>query len=310
MRRLIIDTDTASDDAVALVMALRDPSVTVDAITVVQGNVPLDVALQAALYTVELCGSAAPVYAGLAKPLLRPAQHAQFVHGEDGMGDIGLPLTGREPAPEHAVDQLIARFRAEPGVIELVTLGPLSNVALALLREPDLARWVKHCWIMGGAADGQGNIGVTGEFNIWQDPEAAKIVYESGMPITMIGWDPCRFDSVVNSDEQASIKAVGTQLADFVIDIQRTLIDYARDVAGLDGISLADPLAMAVVLEPETAAVTEGPHFVTVICDDGLTRGQTVVDRYKLLGQTPNTTVVNRVDHDRYIAMLHEAVRP
>ena len=308
MRRFVIDTDTASDDAVALVMALRDSRVRVDAVTVVQGNVPLDLALQAALYTVELCGGGVPVCAGLAKPLLRPAEHAQDVHGADGMGDIGLPLTGREPDEGHAVDQLLARFSAEPGEIELVTLGPLSNVAVALLREPRLAEWVKHCYIMGGASDGQGNIGLAGEFNVWQDPEAAKIVFESGMPITMIGWDPCRLDSVVTDADQASIRAVGTALADFAIDIQGTLVEYTRNVAKLDGISLADPLAMAVALEPATATATL-QRFVTVSTDNGLTRGQTVVDHLDLLGRERNTTVVLRVDHERYLEMLHEAVR-
>lgn len=150
MRHFIIDTDTASDDAVALVMALLHPDVQVDAITVVAGNVPLGHGVQNALYTVERCGKSTPVYVGIDKPMLRPLETAQFCHGEDGMGDIGLPLGGRQPAQGHAVDVLIDTIHQFAGEITLVTLGPLTNVATALLKDPSIARDVERCVIMGG----------------------------------------------------------------------------------------------------------------------------------------------------------------
>ena len=137
-RKFLIDTDTASDDAVALVMALREPTVTVEAVTVVAGNVPVDQAVQNALYTVELCGSEVPVYAGRHAPLMRDLQTAEDVHGKDGMGNIGLPLSGRNPAGTGAVDVIIETIIGSPGEITLVTLGPLTNVAIALLREPGI----------------------------------------------------------------------------------------------------------------------------------------------------------------------------
>ena len=130
MRRLLIDTDTGSDDAVALVMALNHPGVAVEAVTVVAGNVPLDQGVQNALYTLELCGSTVPVFRGAGTPLLCPLVDAQEVHGLDGMGDIGLPLSGREPEPGHAVDVLLEKIHASPGELTLVTLGPLTNLAL------------------------------------------------------------------------------------------------------------------------------------------------------------------------------------
>ena len=133
MRKFVIDTDTASDDAVALVMALQAPDVAVEAITAVAGNVPLERALQAALYTVEICGKTTPVYAGLESPMICPLTTAEEVHGTDGLGDIGLDLTGRTPADGHAVDVLIRTICDSPGEITLVTLGPLSNVATALV---------------------------------------------------------------------------------------------------------------------------------------------------------------------------------
>ena len=150
MRRFVIDTDTASDDAVALIMALRSPDVAVEALTIVAGNVPLDRCIQNALYTTELCGSSVPVHAGLARPIFREPVSAEIVHGQDGLGDIGLDLTGRTPAEGHAVDVLVEAICGSPGEITLVTLGPLSNVGTALLREPSLAGAVKDCYIMGG----------------------------------------------------------------------------------------------------------------------------------------------------------------
>ncbi|MFZ0036253.1 MAG: nucleoside hydrolase, partial [Candidatus Acidiferrales bacterium] len=149
-RRFLIDTDTASDDAVALVMALRNPGVSVEAITVVAGNMPIEKGLQNALYTRDLCGSHAPVYRGCGAPLLRPLHTAEYVHGNDGFGDIGLPLTGRTPAPGHAVPAIIDVINRHAGEITLVTLGPLTNIALALKIDPTIAQKVTRCVIMGG----------------------------------------------------------------------------------------------------------------------------------------------------------------
>ena len=147
----------------------------------------MDQAVQNALYTVELCQQAIPVYRGMPAPLIRPLFTAQFVHGQDGMGDIGLPLTGRQPAAGHAVSVLVETIHRFAGNITLVTLGPLTNVASPLRQDPLIAKAVKECVIMGGTGQGHGNITPVGEYNFWADPEAAKIVFESGMRIKN-GW--------------------------------------------------------------------------------------------------------------------------
>src|SRR5215210_2404438 len=158
-RRFVIDTDTASDDAVALVLALTEPSISVEAITVVAGNVPLDRALQNALYTRELCGSTAPVHAGAGEPVHDQGPvTAENVHGQDGMGDVGLPLTGREPDEGHAVDVLVELAHRYPGELTLVTLGPLTNVALALRKDRSIAQLYQRVVVMGGTGDHSGNI--------------------------------------------------------------------------------------------------------------------------------------------------------
>ncbi|GAB4211813.1 MAG: nucleoside hydrolase [Roseiflexaceae bacterium] len=309
MRRFIIDTDTASDDAVALVLALRQPDVSVAAITVVAGNVPLEQGVQNALYTVELCGADVPVYAGRAAPLLRPLETAQQVHGCDGMGDIGLPLRGRTPAPGHAADVLIEQISRAPGQITLVALGPLSNVALALLRAPEIAGQVERCVVMGGASDGYGNITPIAEYNIWTDPEAARIVFDSGMPITMVGWDISRHYAVFGPDEAARLRALGTPLAHFCLDIQAALQIWTRDQTKLLGFDLPDPITMAIAIDPAIATQTlRAP--VLVETSDGPCRGQTILDHRSILGRPHAAEVVLAADRARFVALLERALGP
>lgn len=307
MRQFIIDTDTASDDAVALVMALRHPEIRVEAITVVAGNVPLDQAIQNALYTVELCGATTSVYAGRAAPLFRPLATAEHVHGQDGMGDIGLPLTGHTPAAGHAVDVLVERIGQAPGAITLVALGPLTNIALALLREPAIARQVANCVIMGGTSDGYGNVSPVAEYNIWADPEAARIVFDSGMPITMVGWDISRTYAVFDRDDTDQLRAIGTPLAHFCVDIQAALDRWVRERAQLAGFDLPDPIAMAVALDPAVASRTVRAPVI-VAYGDGLDRGQTVVDHRNMLRRSHTAEVVVEADRQRFLALLRQAV--
>jgi purine nucleosidase len=199
-RPILIDTDTASDDAVALIMALRSPNVEVKAITTVAGNVAVTQATRNALFTVELCGADVPVFSGARKPLERELQMADWFHGRDGLGDHGYAPSVRAAAAEEAVDALISVIQATPG-IELITLGPLTNLALALTRCPALAQSISRCVVMGGAPCCEGNVTPAAEYNIWVDPEAARIVFASGAPIEMIGWHLSRFDAVLNEPE-------------------------------------------------------------------------------------------------------------
>ena len=307
MRHFIIDTDTASDDAVALVMALKHSDVQVDAITVVAGNVPLDQAVQNALYTVELCGAHVPVYAGRAAPLLRPLETAQNVHGSDGLGDIGLPVHGRVPAPGHACDVLIERVSAAPGQITLVALGPLTNLALALLREPELAWKVGQCIVMGGASNNFGNVTPVAEYNIWTDPEAARIVFDSGMPIIMVGIDISRGYAVFEPHEAAAIRAIGTPLAHYCIDIQGQVTEWMKAGSRLPGFDLPDPITMAVALDPAVATrIIQAP--VRVEIGDGLCRGQIMLDHLHILGERHLVDVVIEADRARFIELLRQAV--
>lgn len=307
MRKFIIDTDTASDDAVALIMALRHPDIDVQAVTVVAGNVPLPQAVQNALYSIELCGQNTPVYAGCAKPLLRGLSTAEAVHGRDGMGDIGLPLWGRRPTAGHGVDKLRQTINSHANDITLVTLGPLTNIALALLREPELAQRVSQCFIMGGIGEGHGNVTPLAEFNIWVDPEAAKIVFESGMPITMVGWDISRKYAAFDPKQAAEIRSIGTKLAKYVIDIQTALNQYALDQSNLPGFDLPDPIAMALAIDPTIASYEQ--LRVDIATGEGPTRGLTVIDRLGVTGRRPQINVTVSAERGLFVEMLKQAVR-
>ena len=307
MRRFLIDTDTGSDDAVALVLAFAARDVSVEAITVVAGNVPIDQAVQNALYTRDLCGSPVPVYAGSAKPMLRALQTAEHVHGRDGMGDIGLPLAGRVPAAGHAVDAIRAAVNAWPGELEIVTLGPLTNLAVALLCEPGLAAKVRGVTIMGGTGDGRGNITPVAEFNVWVDPEAAAIVFASGMPIVMVGWDVARIDATFDPDEAEAIRRAGGRVAAFCVDIQRELIAFSQRATGSPTFDFPDPLAMAVALDPGLIA-REVLRAVEVDITSGPGRGQTIVDWRGAGGRTPNVRIVESIAREQFVARLHAAV--
>ena len=315
-RMMIIDTDTASDDAVALIMALRHPDVRVLAITTVAGNMDLQQATRNALYTVERVGADVPVYAGADRPLLRPHVDARWFHGNDGMGDQGYPPAQRAAEAMHAVDALIAAIHAHPGVT-LVTLGPLTNIALALCKAPDIAQQVGRCVVMGGAANVVGNVTPAAEYNIWCDPEAAQIVFQSGMPIEMLGWETGRGAAALTPDEVAYIRGFNTPLAEFAMDCNAHVVTaYARQT-GETSMALHDPTAMAVALDP-TICTRISRHRIMVETVSDLTRGQTVIDENNI-HDDPRNRAVWAASHEvavcwsldpvRWKHMLYDALR-
>jgi purine nucleosidase len=307
-RKFLIDTDTASDDAVALVMALRSPGIHVEAITVVAGNMPIEKGVQNALYTRDLCQSHAPVYQGSAAPLLRPLHTAESVHGKDGMGDIGLPLTGRKPDSGSAVTKIIETIHGNPGEITLVSLGPLTNLALAIKEDPSIVKEVSRYVMMGGVGYGGGNVTPAAEFNIWVDPEAAEIVFASGLPVEMVGWDMSVQYAVFDPQDVAQFRAIGTPLAHFCMDIQKALTQYALTKTHLAGFDLPDPIAMAVAIDPSVATKTEHA-YVEVETKSELTLGETVVDHRGVTGKPANTIVVREASREKFLDVLRQAVQ-
>jgi purine nucleosidase len=288
-RTFLIDTDTASDDAVALIMALRAPDVRVAAITTVAGNVDVQQATRNALYTVELCGADVPVYVGAEKPLLRPYTNATWFHGRDGLGDHNYPPPRRSAAALYTADAIIDTIEANPGLI-IVTLAPLTNLALALAKKPGIAAKVGRCVVMGGAPCCEGNVTPAAEYNIWVDPEAARIVMLSGLPIELIGWQLSRGEAVVGESDIAHIQGFNTPLARFAIECNSHARDAYKVQTGEDGISLPDPTAMCIALDPSIG--TEwSDHYIEIETQSELTRGMTVVDRLNVAADERNRAV-------------------
>jgi len=285
-RLFLIDTDTASDDAVALIMALRSPDVRVLGITTVAGNVGVEQATRNALYTAELCGSDTPVYRGAEKPLARDLEDATWFHGMDGLGDRGYPAPRAQARSGHAVDALIEIIDRNPGV-ELVTLGPLTNIALALQRRPALAAGVTRCVVMGGAPCCVGNVTPAAEYNFWTDPEAARIVLRSELPVEMIGWQLCRGDAVLSEADIREVLAIDSKLARFAIDCNSRARRAYLEQTGEDGISLPDPVAMSIALD-RSVGTAWSRHLVDIETDSDLTRGMSVVDQLNVAGNPRN----------------------
>ena len=288
-RVFLIDTDTASDDAVALIMALRAPDVEVAAITVVSGNVPVDQGVRNALFTAELCDAAVPVYRGAERPLVRTASHAEWFHGRDGLGDQDYPAPRRQAEPKHAVDAIIETAAAFPGLV-LVTLGPLTNIALALDRDPSLPGKVSRCVVMGGNPCTEGNVTPAAEYNMWVDPEAARTVFRSDLPIELVGWHLCRGEANLRGPDIERVLAAGTPLAKFTIDCNRRAMEANRIQTGEIGIALPDPTAMAIALDTSICTHSSS-HFVEIETESELTRGMTVVDRLGVARDARNQEV-------------------
>lgn len=318
-RTFLIDTDTASDDAVALIMAVRASDVRLAAITVVAGNVPLEQATRNALYTAELCGSDAPVYAGAAKPLIRPYQDATWFHGRDGLGNHNYPAPKRAAATKHAVDAIIETINANPGLV-LVTLGPLTNIATAVSQQPEIVKKVSRCVVMGGNPCCEGNVTPAAEYNFWVDPEAARIVMRSGLPVELIGWHLCRGGAVLDQNDIAEVEGFNTPLARFAIECNSYARAALKTQTGEDGICLPDPVAMCLALD-STVGTEWSEHYVEIETQSELGRGMSIVDRLNVAEdernrdvwsaalQGPKAKVCWKIDNHRWKQALYRALK-
>ncbi len=307
-RPFFIDTDTGSDDAVALLIALTHPGIDVVGIGVVAGNVPLELGVQNALYTRELSGrDDVPVWAGEATPLVLPLITAQNVHGTDGMGDIGLDLRGRAPDEGHAVDKLLEASHAHAGELTLVTLGPLTNVARAIERDPSLPDRIPRTVVMGAVADHVGNITPVAEYNMWADPHAVDVVLRSGLQLEFVGWDISRTYTVIDNELAAELRAVGTPAAEFIVDINAVVAQFCATETKLSGFDLPDPVTMAYAIDPLIATSARRLHLA-VETESELTRGMVVMDLLEFMDRPPNALVVTAADRERFLDMLRAAI--
>ncbi len=306
MTRLIVDTDTAGDDVFSLLIALRHPAVTLEAITVCCGNVAFDQEIENALYTVETAGRAGevPVYAGCREPLVSEWVGAEYVHGQDGMGDSFFPHAKQRPEPEHAVDELVRRINGSPGDLTVLAQAPLTNLAVAVTRDPSIAQKVARLYVMGG---GVGNITPAAEYNFYVDPEAAKIVLNAGFPLTLFTWSLTRTHGVFDDRKLATIAALGTPLAEFFRTVNRRAREFDDKVNHLGGSTHPDSMVSAAIVEPSLVLATE-EAVVDVETAGELTRGWNLIDTLGRIDREPNATVVTDYDTDGFFELMVEVV--
>ena len=254
-RRFIIDTDTGADDAWAIVEALRASGIArVEAVTVVFGNFELDLCVKNALLAAEAAGTyVPPVYAGMERAIMsRRMFRAERVHGEDGLGGMRLPPPAHRAEERHAVDAIIDLVMEHPGEIEIVTCGPLTNLAMACLKEPRLAGNVKRAWILGGTAGARGNLTAAAEYNVGSDPEAAAIVLDAGFDAVWVTWDNARGDTEITPEEVERLLSCGSAAARFCGLCSRDLARFYEEKYGKKTFGVIDSMVMTAALFPET----------------------------------------------------------
>lgn len=307
MRRIVIDCDPGIDDAQAIMMAYRHPNIKIEAISSVSGNVGIDHTTENVLKILDVVeAEKIPVYKGAGSGLVELGQTASFVHGENGLGDVEIPKSNRKIEQEHAALALINLAKENPGELELIAIGPLTNLALALRLDPHLPSRYKRLVIMGGAYFAQGNTeNLPAEFNIYADPDAAAVVFENWDKLTMISWEATVSHGIPITDFQelfgndnprsAFLKKITAKTLEFLQNVLHSKISYS-----------ADPLAMAVMMEPEIIIEAE-EKYVQIERFGRLSRGMTVVDWWGFSNKPPNTKIVKKVDPIRFFELLNLA---
>jgi len=317
--RLIIDTDTAGDDAFSILLALAAPHVTLEAITICNGNVPFLQQAENALYTLELAGAGGkvPLYLGCPLPMLRKPVDATEFFGADGMSDAGFPRAAQRPEPGHAVDFIIDTVMSNPGQIDILAQAPLTNIASAYVKEPRIAKALRHLWIMGGTDNSLGNTTPASEFNFYVDPEAAKIVINAGFDVTLSTWTLTMRSGVLPDWALARIEAMDTPLSRFFMAVSqapfnRTRMRYGRPLSthpdSLTCACLIDPSLMLetadCLVDVETAG--ELTRAYSSICTP-LTAEEAEIDKL-WYADPPNARVIRQADTDRFAGMLIAAL--
>ena len=317
--RLIIDTDTAGDDVFSLMLALTRPGVSLEAITIAHGNVGFVQHAENALMTLEVCGRAGdvPVYLGAQMPFARAPLDAAYVFGADGMSDSGFAPTAQRPADGHAVDEIVRRVMASPGEIILIAQAPLTNIALAYLREPRIAQAVKHLWIMGGTDNGVGNVTPAAEYNFYADPEAARIVINAGFNLSIVTWTETLRDGLLTLEQLAALDALATPRARFFTTVNRASLAFAQNTEGLNGSLHPDAITCAVALDERLILESERA-VVDVETAGELTRGYLSVSHAilpdieladpALKRKPPNARVIKKIDQEGFFQALRAAL--
>lgn len=316
MRKIIIDTDTGSDDAVALIMCLREPSVEVVALTTVSGNVPVEQATLNCLMSAEIAvgkENIPPVYIGADRPLIRSRVHARNVHGNDGMSDCGLIHPSVKPVEGIcACDAIIDMVKKYPDEIEIAVIGPVTNLALAMMKDPETMKHLKCIWTMGTCGFGRGNTTPVSEFNVYADAEAYKVMMDFGVHVYVGGYDLCTSAAAWFDEDTERLTASGKQAARYAVMCNEALARFCLAIGGQRRIDLPDAVSLSPMLWSDV--IVKAVSCVSHVCTEhNETYGQVIFyDGGMLAGmgpgfengyygkKEPNCTVICEIDNMLY----------
>lgn len=302
---VIIDTDPGMDDAIALFLALSSDKLDIRALTTVGGNIPLEKTSRNALDLLGYADKEIKVSQGAAKPLLRPLETAEWVHGENGLGSVVLPKSNGKPYEKNAWDTIYEEAKACEGKLHIIALGPLTNIAITLMKYPDIVEKIGRITLMGGSCY-IGNTTPAAEFNIYVDAEAADIVFRSGIPITMVGLDATH-KALVSEDEIEEITSIDTKVTEVVKGLLVANVEFRKKHTGNKEAIIHDALAVGAVIDP--SIIDKKDYYVAIETIGELTYGRTVVDLTGVTKNTPNAEVALGVDRERFVQMLREMMK-
>ncbi|HLE92481.1 MAG TPA: nucleoside hydrolase [Anaerolineales bacterium] len=288
-KRILIDTDPGIDDALAILLALASPEVTMEGITTIHGNCSVDQATINALSILELAeAKEVPVAMGFPLPLVQPSLLAAETHGDTGLGYAKLPEPRGRPEVRHGSDFLIEKIMSNPGEITLVAIGPLTNVAFAIRKEPRIVEAVREVIVMGGAIRYPGNASPLAEYNVFVDPHAAHMVYHSGIPITLVPLD-VTYQCILTPDDVKRLQKNPSRISRFIDDSTRFYMEFHDEYQQIHGCAINDPLALALTFAPELCDYQE--LYVDVDISGGISMGKTFADFHGLAKKRPNMKV-------------------
>ena len=306
MRKFIIDTDTASDDAAAIMMAVMDPDIEILGVTTVAGNIDVEQATANARMTLEICGCDAPVYKGQPGPMLRPRMDTISVHGQDGMGDSDIIRPTMQVQPQRAVEFILETVARYPDEIEIAVLGPATNIALAAMLDAQTMSRVKHIWSMGTPGSGVGNATPVAEFNVFIDPDAYSVMLRLPCPITIVGFDMCTAGTGLGKERIEKLEEYGNAAGRFLVKATGKLREFNETARGEHMADLPDALLMAAAVWPDVVKETE-ECWCTCATAPGETYGQVLFYRkdriYESMPQIGeyNVQLVTKIDEELFV---------
>jgi len=307
---LLIDTDTAGDDTIALLFGLLSPELDLKAVTICAGNVAFGQEVENALYTIEIAGRSGqvPVYPGCQTPFLKNWETVEDIHGDAGMGNAHFQKARQQPESIHAANAIVDFANKYKGELVIAGIAPITNLAVALKLDPELPKKVKHIYLMAGNNQYLGNVTPAAEYNVWVDPEAAHVVFSAGFELTMVGWEICIRHTIMDDSAWDEIAAMNTPLSKFFLQVNQTTRDFCKREQKLAGSTHPDAITVAGIANPALFTDIHKRH-VAIEYQSELTRGMTVVDEFGVMKQPSNANIVYQADTQLFKTMLFDLLK-